>query len=543
MKNFFRIVVTVIMIFPGPGNSLIAGQDGKGKKNMIFIICDDLNDAITGMSRHPQAKTPNIDRLMEMGVLFTHAYANVALCGPSRASLLSGLYPHVTGYYSDKNNWHRMRQCPKLKDAVTLMEHFRNNGYDVYGTGKVYHNLDFEEKVWKTQDGTYTYGEPTDWGPWPWDGKGHTGFGGPVIPTLPKTVRVDVMFSSLANIPDVPPDPVKGTPGYKGWILHNKPFRYVSEDDRDLMPDEKNAEYAIKVLQSVHNNPFLLCVGFNRPHAPLIAPQKYFDMYPLDQVQLAPARDDDLDDCARVLTTEPDLCKGTWGFDNYKCIIDGGGKELLRQWTQAYLACISMVDDQVGKILDAWEKSPYRDNTYLIFTSDHGYHMGEKKTLYKLTIWEEAGHIPFIVVGPGIPQGKKCEKPITLIDLYPTMNDLCGLPTDPNRNTNHIPLSGHSLKPLLLDPENGSWDGPDVALTEVANGNKHPKPEDIIPAKHHFAVRSERYRYILCNDGEEELYDHQTDPHEWKNLANDPDYSKIRKQLKEQLLSLTGRKK
>jgi arylsulfatase A-like enzyme len=492
------------------------------------------------MGGHPQAKTLNIDRLMEMGVQFTHAYANVALCGPSRASFLTGLYPHTTGFYSDKNNWHRMRKCPKLSNSLTFMEHFWNNGYDVFGTGKIYHNPDHEDRVWKKQDGTPTYGTKVNWGPWPWDGKNPEGFGGPVHPSLPKPVRVDNMFASLADIPDVPPDPVKGTPGYKGWVLNNKPFRYVSEDDRDPMPDELNAAYAVKTLKAEHDHPFMLCVGIGRPHAPLIAPQKYFDMFPLDEVRLAVTKKNDLDDCSKVLTTEPDMCKGRWGFDNYSTIIEAGGMELLKGWTQAYLACIAFVDDQVGKILDAYEKSPYKENTYLVFVSDHGYQMGEKETLYKLTLWEEAGRIPFIVAGPGIKGGKICEHPVSLIDVYPTMTDLCGIPSDPNRNTNHLPLDGHSVKPFLKNPAHGTWAGPEVALTELANGNKHPKPEEIIPGKHHFAVRSNQYRYILCNNGEEELYDHKKDPYEWKNLANEPEYSTVKAELKSKLLRLTG---
>ena len=521
--------------------SSIQAQSKADKPNLIFIICDDLNDAVSGMGGHPQAKTPGIDRLMDMGVRFTNAYSNVPLCGPSRASLLTGLYPHTTGFYSDKNNWNRMRKCPSLSNSVTFMEHFWNNGYDIFGTGKIYHNLDHTDSVWKKQDGTLVYGEPIDWGPWPWDGKGKTGFSGPVHPSLPNTMRVDNMFASLADVPDVPANAETGAPGYKGWMLGGKPFRYVNDNDRDLMPDERNAEYAVKQLSVKHDTPFLLCVGINRPHTPLIAPQKYFDLFPLDSLELAVTKENDLDDCAKILTQNPQTCKGTHGFDNYKGVIDGGGKELLKKWLQAYLACIAFADDQITRILDAYEKSPDKDNTYIIFTSDHGYHMGEKETLYKLTLWEEAGRIPFIIAGPNVVKGEACEQPISLIDIYPTMVDLCQIPDNPNQTTNQLQLDGNSLKTLLLNPENGKWTGPDVALTVVANQNKHPRKEEIVPEKHHYAVRSNRYRYILCNNGEEELYDHQNDPYEWNNLAQKSEYKKIKKNLREQLYELTGR--
>jgi arylsulfatase A-like enzyme len=306
------------------------------------------------------------------------------------------------------------------------------------------------------------------------------------------------------------------------------------------MPDELSARYAVDVIKQQHDHPYLLCVGINRPHAPLIAPHKYFDIFPLDTLELPAIKAGDLDDCADVLARSLDICTGTHGFANYRGIIRGGGKPLLKRWLQAYLACVAFVDDQVGKILEAYEKSPDKANTYIIFVSDHGYHMGEKETLYKMTLWEEAGRIPFLVAGPGVARGARCDQLISLIDLYPTLVDLCGLPASPNRDTNQLPLDGHSIKPLLLAPEKGTWEGPAVAITEIANGERDPKPEDIRPARHHYAVRSNQFRYILCNNGEEELYDHKNDPYEWTNLAKDPRYSQTKQQLRTQLLQLTG---
>jgi choline-sulfatase len=200
----------------GSAQVLDRGTSQAQSPNVILIISDDLNDSLQGMGGHPQVHTPNLERLMRQGVQFTHAYSNAPLCGPSRASFLTGLYPHTTGFYSNKNNWHRMRDCPRLKNALTFMEHFWANGYDVYGTGKIYHNLDHENRVWKTQQAVATYGGHMNWGPWPSNGNGREGFRGPVHSSLPKTVQVDNMFASLADIPTFPPDPANGIPGYTG---------------------------------------------------------------------------------------------------------------------------------------------------------------------------------------------------------------------------------------------------------------------------------------------------------------------------------------
>jgi len=541
-KEFIQTVLLGSGAFMLPslnGCSPLATKREKGP-NLLFIICDDLNDAIEGLGGHPQALTPNIKRLMNMGVHFTNAQSNDPLCAPSRASLLTGLYPHTTGYYSDKNNWKHFRESPVLKNAVTFMEHFWNHGYDVFGTGKIFHNGQEENEVWKLQNGSDAFGYHADMGPWPWDGKNPAGFKGPLHPTLPKTMRGDNMFASLANVPNVPADPINETPGHHGWRSHGKNFRYSNTDDRDLMADELNTEWACKKLEEERENPFLMCIGFNRPHTPLIVPQKYFDLYPLEDLELPVMKEDDLEDCAKILSSNPEICNGTWGFDNYDGVINGGGEELLKRWTQAYLASISFVDDQLGKVLDALENSVYDQNTYIIFTSDHGFHMGEKNTLYKLTLWEESGRIPFIVAGPDIPKGKTSDQPISLIDIFPTMIDMSGIEGDPNKDGNRKNLDGYSLLPLLKEPNQAKWDGPDVALTVVANDKKDVTVEEITPARHHYAVRSKRYRYILANNGEEELYDHKVDPFEWKNLASAADYLEIKKELKNQLLAMTG---
>jgi arylsulfatase A-like enzyme len=532
---------------------LTAGFAHASRPNVLLIICDDLNDSVEGLGGHPQARTPNMSRLVADGVRFTNAQCAAPLCGPSRASLLTGLSPVTTGYYGYNQGANKWRQNPSLKNARTFLEHFKANGYDVLGTGKIFHNGQEDWNVWNKGDG---FGARPSFGPFPWDGKTDHPGAIPGInymsshPNLPEPLRSAVRwhsFGPLSDIPDWQPDSAKGIPGHKGWILYRKPFRYVSEEDRDLMPDELNAAWAADVLSRPHDRPFLLAVGFNRPHAPFYAPKKYFDMFPIGEVRLPPYLKDDLNDCARALWDFPDrpsplgFLPGKFGFHAFTLLQETGGESMWKRWIQAYLACVTYVDDQLGKILDALAKSPHADNTIVIFTSDHGYHMGEKDYIFKNSLWEESSRVPLIVVAPGVSRSNTaCEHPISLMDMFPTLIDLCGLSSAPNEGGNGLQLDGHSIRPFLVDPDAGQWDGPSVALTAIAGRDVLEINEPGKAARLHLSVRSERYRYILCNNGEEELYDHQNDPHEWRNLAGKPDHAAITNQLREQLERLAG---
>lgn len=521
------------LVLSSSGRQAGANQNNR-RPNLLFIISDDLNDTIDGMGGHPQARTPNINRLMQKGVRFVNAQCNDPLCAPSRASLLSGLYPHTTGYLE----FYHWRKNTVLGKCVSLMEHFRNNGYGVYCTGKLFHNLheDYEN---------YTeYGYEANFGPFPWDGidrtpanwkegkaitenwkehpqmshifKGHEGI----------RTHWEQTFGPLSNVPDWPADPENEIPGYKGWRLYNKPFRYITDDDRDLTPDELYAKYAVEVLRRKHDKPFFLGVGFCRPHTPLYAPKKYFDMFPLESIQLPPYKKNDLEDCAQVLKKfQP------YGFERYDLIIDAGGERMWKQWIQAYLACVAFMDDQVGKVLDALQKSPYANDTIVIVTSDHGFHMGEKDYLFKDSVWEESCRVPLVVYAPGVSQtAAECDHPVSLIDLYPTLIDLCGLSANPNKKTNGYPLDGYSIRPFLENPKDGTWKGPSVALSVVGGWGRTVN----------FTVRSRQWRYVLCENGEEELYDHRKDPHEWTNLAKDPKFSDVKNGLLKQLIELAS---
>lgn len=524
-----------------------AARAAPERPNVLFIIFDDLNDSVARMGGHPQAKTPNIDRLMERGVRFTNAQSNAPLCSPSRPSMLTGMYPHTTrffgGHEQDSPGKKRWREMPAMKTAKTWMEHFTDHGYDVWGTGKIYHNGSEDWNTWKNSKGEMQFGIKPSWGPYATDGRRWTGEG-PMKGWLNRVSHPAIPgvwhgshYVSLDQIPRMKPDPKTGAPGFDGWQLYGESYRYVSETDRDPLPDEMNAAFAATLLkQKKFDKPFMLNVGFNRPHAPWVAPKQYFDRFPLDQIEVVKPRPGDLDDCARILV-DVDRNYGGNGFGKYSIVANQGN---MKKWTQAYLACVNYVDEQFGKVLNALEDSPYADNTLIILTSDHGYHMGEKFYLFKWSVWEESCRVPFVVAGPGVARNQECSQPVSLVDIYPTLTDFCGLPEPES----HI-LDGRSIVPLLKNPQ-GSWSGPDVAVSVVANRDYNAKPQhtpdDIrgVANSQHYSARSKDYRYILCANGEEELYDHRNDPNEWTNLATNPEYAVVKKKLRAQLEAVVG---
>lgn len=528
------------------GNDLIKDSSMVDKKqpNVLFIICDDLNNAISGMGRAPSAPCPNLQQLMDSGVRFTNAHSNCPLCLPARNMLLSGLYAYTTGQFTLWDPWDKTvhihstaehgrlnRGAPLLGQAVMMPQHFKDNGYNVYGGGKVHH-------MGKVSDDWWTeYAFRPDYGPQVrsretggmmrhprmeklYDGE-------PLASYLERYGGIDRFFlkegdfSAHIELTFGPMDEIF-TPDAGDFVYGDgSPYRYVSDDDRDLLPDENVTNWAVDVLGREHDKPFFLAAGFMKPHSPLNVPRRYFDMFPLDELELPPLLQGDTDDCARTLVEN-----WPFGFLFYG-MIRNGGEEMWRKWVQAYLANIAFMDEQVGKIMAALRKSPYADNTIVVFTSDNGYHMGEKEFIHKNTLWEEGGQVPIIFQGPGIAENGQCTRPVSLIDLYPTLIDLCGLPADPHASTHGHPLEGFSMTPLLSEPEKGIWDGPDVALMSV-RGNTGI----------HHSVRSQRYRYTLCGNGEEELYDHETDPNEWTNIAADTAYKEIKGKLRKELVTL-----
>jgi len=415
------------------------------RPNVLFIAVDDLNDWVGCMGGHPQVKTPHIDRLAARGVLFTNAHCQSPVCNPSRASLLSGVSPETSGIYFLNPS---LSQTEAGKNHEVLPKRFEREGFHVSGAGKVFHSR---------------------------ENKSH-------VPNYAGN------FGGFGPIPKKKISPFKGHPLWD-WGA------YPERDE--LMTDHKVASWAGQQIKTKSDQPFLLMAGFVTPHVPQFTPQKWIDLYPLDTLQVPKTRQDDLDDLSPYAI---DLTRLQHIAPTQEWVVANN------QWkplVQTYLACVSFTDHQVGRLLDALDASPHKDNTIIVFFSDHGFHLGEKEHWAKRTLWQDGSGVPMIIAGPGIAQGRICDKPVQLLDLYPTLLDLTGLAANPQHE-------GHSLRPLLEDPA-ANW--PHTARSSFG-------PENV-------AIVSEQFRYIHYTDGSEELYHRKTDPHEWSNLASDPAMKEI----------------
>lgn len=514
-------------------------NDSEQKPNVLIIICDDLNDSVEGMGGHPQAITPNINSFMSEAVSFQNTHCNAPLCGPSRASLWTGIYPHKSGIIGYSQNRYTWRDSPVLENAVTIFEHFSSNGYDVYTTGKIFHNNQHTAKLIQTLNGEESFQNNSSFGPSPWNGVSET----PHVPhpsmKLPWGLNYFETVAPLSDVPNILPMPHKGIPGYSGWRLNGKPFFFESIDNRDKMPDEISAQWAVEQLQKDHEKPFFLTVGFVRPHCPWVVPDEFFNLFDSGSLISPPYLLNDTKDCG-PLSPDRNEMHDEWTnrFSRLnKAYSNGEGWQM---WLRGYLASVAFVDSQIGKVLEALNTSRYKNNTIVVITSDHGFHMGEKNLLRKNTVWEESTRVPLIIKIPGneTNTNQSCLQPVSLIDLYPTLIDICRLPGEPNRSKNKQRLDGHSLLPFLKNPEETQWNGPEIALTAVT-GTSIVQTGEIPPvSEQHYSVRSRDFRYILWADGFEELYDHRNDPFEWYNLTANPEYTKKKKELNEQLKEL-----
>ena len=525
-RDFLGLAIGTGAALAGPERWGKAAAAGGRKLNVVMIVIDDLNDYVTGMGGHPQAKTPHLAKLAAEGVSFSQAYSNNPVCAPSRGSFFTGLYPHT----SKLIHFGKWFENEVLINSKTIPEYFRENGYRTMGTGKLLHH--YRPHVWEE------FGHRANYGPSACDGQEFVAH-----PSVPEPFRsigwVDGSFGPLSDVPTV--GECTGWYDRPRWNVNRK-LRYLSEEDRDPLPDERCADWAVERIRAMaeggQDRPFLLGVGFLRPHTPLYAPKRFFDMFPRQSIKLPVIKAHDAADTHYLDVFGPEK-KGPMHFrclkESYPTLEEG-----LRAYIQAYLACVAFVDEQVGKVVDAVDRCGLRDNTIVLVTSDHGYHMGEKDYLFKNSLWEESGRVPLIIRAPGAAQaGAVVEHPVSLIDIYPTLVDLCGLKGDTRKNDEGARLDGYSLAPFLIDPETDQWAGPDAALTVIkADG----RPSERI-AQHHYSVRSRRWRYILYNNGAEELYDHDEDPYEWTNLADDPRYAEVKADLKAQLLRMTGRQR
>lgn len=452
----------------------LAGKTPKHKPNVLFIAIDDMNHWIGCMRGYPGLKTPNLDRLAQRGVLFTNAHCSAPSCNPCRASLLTGILPSTSGVYGNTQPW---RKSPVLKDAVTLPRHFMDNGYLVAGAGKIFH---------VTREGYFTR---QDWNE-------YKGIKQKIISQMRKDVTDASLPTAQSSASKANPNPAKPPE----WPVKGMFWGPLDVPD-EQMGDWQTTSWIIEQLDRKYDKPFFLACGISKPHLNWMVPRKYFDMHPVDKVALPEVKENDLDDI-------PETGKRLIFSHIHESIINSNN---WRSAVQAYLACISFVDVCIGRLIDALDKSPYADNTVIVLWSDHGWHLGQKHHWKKFVLWEEATHVPFMITAPGITRpNEKCSRPVSFIDIYPTLIDLCGMPP---KNE----LEGKSLLPLLKNTK-ASWDRPALTTINRGKGVCH-------------SLRSERWRYIRYHDGSEELYDHYNDKQEWENLANDPRYEKVKKDL------------
>lgn len=521
MNNKYSIII--FLITGGMSalmNSALADHEPKSP-NVLLILLDDLNVYQGVYGGHPQAITPNIDRLASQSVIFDNAHSPNPVCAPARAAMFTGILPHVSG----NHRFQPYHRNPVLSQSKTLMTYLRENGYLALGAGKLMHHrirTDWTEWAMDHYPGPLAY-----------NGKEAVGH-----PSVPKVYHelglLDGTFASLADVPSVPPS--DDAPGYTGWWNHweDKPFRYVNDEDRDLLGDELLAQWAVERINQLDSRepeepPFFLAVGFFRPHTPLVVPQKYFDLFPPEKLILPVVEESEMED-THFYDNVGSEHKAYWAYRALKEGFDGDIEMGLRLYLQAYLASITFADEQVGKVLTALDQSGLSDSTIVILTSDHGYHLGEKGILYKNNPWEETTRVPLIIRVPNnsMNAGKRVDMPVSLIDIYPTIVDMCDLTGDTRKSNRGAHLSGFSMKPLLLNPDEGEWDGPDVVLTSVG-----------FAGKVHYTIRSRDWRYIRYANGAEELYYHKNDPQERKNLVGNPEYAaqltNMRSLMKEQL--------
>jgi uncharacterized sulfatase len=424
------------------------------KLNVLFIAVDDMNNNL-GCYGHPIVKSPNIDRLAARGTRFDRAYCQYPLCSPSRSSLMTGLRPDTTKVYDLKKHFRET-----LPDVITMSQAFAAAGYKTARVGKIYH-----------------YGNP-----------GQIGTNG-----LDDEPSWQTRINPRGREKDEENLLTNYTP--KRGLGSSLSFMAAEGADEE-QTDGKVATEAIKLMEANKNEPFFLAAGFYRPHCPYVAPKKYFDMYPLESVPLMK------NDFPEKLTAPADAFGSTKPWPWF-----GVAAEQLREAQRAYWATISFVDAQVGRLLEAVERLGIADRTVIVFWSDHGYHFGEHGLVMKMSNFENSARVPLIISAPGQKaRGVASKRVVELLDLYPTLTDLCGVKAPAN-------LAGKSLRPLLENPET-EWER--AAVTQVQRG----------AGQMGYSLRSERYRFTQWADGSRQLYDYETDPEEKQNLANDPGQEK-----------------
>lgn len=473
MKNIVKSCILFLLAVNFQKSSAQTGHTASKKKyNVLFIVSDDLNYDMHCYG-NPFVKTPNLDRLVARSVRFDRAYNQYPLCGPSRASFLTGLRPDVTKVNDLTTNFREA-----VPNAVTLPQLFKNNGYYSGRVGKIFH-----------------YG-------------------------VPKDIGTNGLDDSLSWTERRNPKGKDKTDEAK--IINLTPKRNLGSSLSYLIADGADEEQtdgmvateAIDMMTTHRDNPFFLAVGFFRPHCPYVAPAKYFDLYPQNQVPLPEERPDDWDNKPEVAMYTNPL---NWGLD----------KDKQREALRAYYASITFMDAQVGRVLDALEKLNLTNNTIIVFMSDHGYNVGQHGQWMKESLFEHSARTPLIIAVPGVTKGTPSKGTVELLDIYPTLAELCNLQA-PND------LQGKSLLPLLQKP-GITWNRP--AYTQIDKRAFPGKFDKSTKAAFGRSVRTEKWRYTEWDEGKAgfELYDYIKDPNEFNNLASDPKHASVVKEMAELL--------
>jgi arylsulfatase A-like enzyme len=446
--KLMKILPSLVAILSAISTATTAADDTK--PNVVMISIDDLNDWTGFLGGYPSVHTPHMDALAARGRIFANAHCAIPVCSSSRVSVMSGMAATTHGSYEIGPSY---QQLPALNDAPTLQRYFKDNGYVTLSGGKVLHH----------------------------------GFGG----RLAEDIDHDLGRKKASR-----PKKVMNLPA--GWSKAWDWGKYPNEDA--AMGDYQLATSAAEALQENFDQPFFMSVGFFRPHVPLFVPPKWFDLYDIETMPLPKSPESDLTDLPENFRSINEYALAPKHSE-----VVASGKQ--RSLTQAYLASISFVDHCVGLVMEALEKSKHADNTIVVLWSDHGFHLGEKHHWAKRTLWEESTKVPLLFAGPGIESGGVCIEPASLIDIYPTLVELCDLPE-------YQSLDGISLAPQLDDP-----------------GTERDQPAIISSYYGNHAARTRDWRLIVYEDGARELYDHRNDPDEYTNLANDPDHQKVLEEL------------
>ena len=447
----------------------------EGKLNVLFIAIDDLQTQL-GCYGDTSVLSPNIDRLAGRGLLFERAYCQQAICSPSRISMLSGLRPDSTGIYGLT----KMLK-DELPEHITLPQHFKRNGYETVSIGKIYHHSKDDPKGWSTE---------------PFRAMESSGY-----------ITAEGKRLVAVNVKENPAAKTKGPP------------TEMADVEDNVYSDGKLADFAVKELNRLKDQPFFIAVGFRKPHLPFTAPKKYWDLYDPEKIKLA-------DNPFRPKGATKYTMNNFGELRNYYGMVKGKDPvpdDVARHLLHGYAACVSFIDAQVGKILDELERLDLRDNTVVILWSDHGWKLGEHASWAKHTNFDIDARVPMIISAPGMKAaGRKTTALTELVDIYPTLSDLCGLPIPSN-------LEGHSYAPLLDDPDL-EW--------KSAAFHQYPrdrdKPDKIVIG---YAMRTQDYHYIEwkhIKSGKvqaRELYDHRKDPDENVNVIDNPEYSSMVKKL------------